>query len=149
MTDATMSAVRAKAPWHLWVVGVLSLCWNAFGGFDYIMTQIGDDQYLAALTAEQRAYVAGLPVVMEAAWTIGVWGGVAGSLLLLMRTRWAVHAFAISLAAMIVSFAYGNLVLHSADIMGPSAIYMPAVITLIGVLLAWYAWAMRKRGVLG
>lgn len=149
MTEAMMGAERAKAPWHVWVVGGLSLCWNAFGGFDYIMTQIGDDQYLAALTTEQRAYVAGLPVLMEAAWAIGVWSAVAGSLLLLMRARWAVHAFVLSLAAMVVSFAYGNLVLHSADIMGPVAIYMPATITLIGALLAWYAWAMRKRGVLG
>ncbi|MET0338348.1 MAG: hypothetical protein ABW063_11395 [Caulobacter sp.] len=148
MTEATMGAERAKAPWHLWVVGVLSLCWNAFGGFDYIMTQIGDDQYLAALTAEQRAYVAGLPVVMATAWAVGVWAAVAGSVLLLMRSRWAFHAFALSLAGIVVSILYGNLVLHVSEVMAPSALYMNAVITVVGLFLTWYARFLVKRGVL-
>ncbi|WP_369061136.1 hypothetical protein ABOZ73_04755 [Caulobacter sp. 73W] len=148
MTEATMGAERAKAPWHLWVVGVLSLCWNAFGGFDYIMTQIGDDQYLAALTAEQRAYVAGLPVVMAAAWAVGVWAAVAGSALLLVRSRWAFHAFALSLAGIVVNILYGNLVLHVSEVMGPSALYMNAVIAVVGAFLTWYARFLVKRGVL-
>ncbi len=148
MTDGTMEAALAKAPWHLWVIGVLSLCWNAFGGFDYTMTQIGDDQYLAMLTAEQRTYVANLPVVMETAWAVGVWASVAGSLLLLMRVRWALHAFVVSLAGIAVSILYGNLVLHVSDVMGPSALYMNAVIAVVGLFLAWYAWMLMKKGVL-
>lgn len=148
MTDGTMDAAQAKAPWHLWVIGVLSLCWNAFGGFDYTMTQIGDDQYLAMLTAEQRTYVANLPVVMETAWAVGVWASVAGSLLLLMRVRWALHAFVVSLAGIAVSILYGNLVLHVSDVMGPSALYMNAVIAVVGLFLAWYAWILVKKGIL-
>lgn len=148
MTEATMGAERAKAPWHLWVVGALSLCWNAFGGFDYIMTQIGDDQYLAALTAEQRAYVAGLPVVMATAWAVGVWAAVAGSVLLLVRSRWAFHAFALSLAGIIVNILYGNLVLRVSEVMGPSALYMNAVIAVVGAFPTWYARFLVKRGVL-
>ena len=27
-----------KTPWHLWVVGVVSLLWNGFGGYDFIMS---------------------------------------------------------------------------------------------------------------
>lgn len=148
MTDGTVESAQAKAPWHLWVIGVLSLCWNAFGGFDYTMTQIGDDQYLAALTAEQRAYVASLPVVMETAWAVGVWASVAGSLLLLMRLRWAFHAFALSLAGIAVSVLYGNLVLHISDVMGQSALYMNAVIAAVGLFLTWYARILVKKGVL-
>lgn len=148
MTDGTMSAAPAKAPWSLWVVGVLSLCWNAFGGFDYTMTQIGDDQYLAAMTVEQRTYVASLPVVMEMAWAIGVWAAVAGSVLLLVRSRWAFHAFALSLAGIVVNVAYGNLVLDIGEMMGPSALYMNVTVTAVGLFLTWYAWRQWKRGIL-
>ena len=27
-----------KTPWHLWLVGVVSLLWNGFGGYDFIMS---------------------------------------------------------------------------------------------------------------
>ena len=27
----------SRTPWHLWVVGVLSLLWNCYGGYDYLM----------------------------------------------------------------------------------------------------------------
>ena len=30
-----------KAPWHLWVVGVVTLLWNAVGIFSYMMTHLG------------------------------------------------------------------------------------------------------------
>ena len=29
----------AKAPVHLWVVGLLSLVWNGFGAYDYFMSK--------------------------------------------------------------------------------------------------------------
>ena len=31
MTDI---ARRAATPWHLWLVGLLSLAWNGYGAFD-------------------------------------------------------------------------------------------------------------------
>ena len=37
MTDAP--ATRTSPPWHLWVVGVLSLLWNAFGVHSYNSTR--------------------------------------------------------------------------------------------------------------
>ena len=30
-----------KTPWHLWVVGVLTLLWNAVGATSYTMTRLG------------------------------------------------------------------------------------------------------------
>ena len=44
MTD-TADAGRAT-PWHLWVVGVLSLLWNAYGGYDYWMSHTDPAAYL-------------------------------------------------------------------------------------------------------
>ncbi|WP_292093733.1 hypothetical protein [Brevundimonas sp.] len=29
---------RMKTPWHLWLVGVLSLLWSSYGAFDFIQT---------------------------------------------------------------------------------------------------------------
>ena len=36
-----------KTPLHLWIVGVLSLLWNAGSGYDYLMTRLESTAYLA------------------------------------------------------------------------------------------------------
>lgn len=33
-------ARRVATPWHLWVVGVVAVLWNAFGCWDYTMTHL-------------------------------------------------------------------------------------------------------------
>src|SRR3546814_4715800 len=63
-----------KTPWHLWVVGVLSLLWNAVGAFDYTMTKLNDADYLSAFTPEQIAYFQSFPLWANAGWALGVWG---------------------------------------------------------------------------
>ena len=67
--------MEGRTPVHLWIVGVLATFWNAFGCFDYLMTQTRNEQYLANFTDPQRVYFESFPVWMEAAWACGVWGG--------------------------------------------------------------------------
>ena len=148
MTDTTR--LTTATPWHLWVVGAVALLWNGYGGYDYVMTQTDNAAYLAQFTAEQRAYFDSFPMWMEAVWAIGVWGAVLGSILLLLRMRLAVQAFALSLLGAVLSLIYG-LAIDKAPPPPPEMAvmaYMPWVIVVIAALLAWYAWAMSKRGVL-
>lgn len=141
--------MEGRTPVHLWIVAVLATIWNAFGGFDYLMTQTRNEQYLANFTDPQRAYFESFPMWMEAAWACGVWGGLAGSLLLLARSRYAVAAFAVSLAGLAISTVY-QYVLHSppADMMTGAMIGMNVVIWAVAIGLLVYAMRMRARGVL-
>lgn len=142
----------AKTPWHLWVAGVLSLLWNGFGAFDFIQTTTRGEAYMRAsgFGDEMIAYYNALPVWMYVPWTLGVWGAVIGSILLLLRRRWAVHAFALSLAGAVVSLIYSKFINPPPALPAEFAImaWMPYVITLIAAVLAWYAWAMARKGVL-
>jgi hypothetical protein len=38
--------VSMRTPVHLWIVGILSLLWNAMGCFDYVMTRMRNTDYL-------------------------------------------------------------------------------------------------------
>lgn len=150
MTDTTAMTVRT--PWHLWVVGVVSLLWNAFGGYDFVMSVTQGETYWRAsgMTDAMVAYYNAMPAWMYLPWVLGVWGAVAGSVLLLMRSRFAVHAFALSLLGAAVSLLYG-LFIDKAPPPPPEMAmmtYMPYVIVLIAAFLAWYAWSQRKSGVL-
>lgn len=138
-----------RTPLHVWIVGALATVWNAFGCFDYLMTQTRNEDYLAHFTDPQRAYFDSFPLWMEAVWALGVWGGLAGSLLLLARSRYAVAAFAVSLLGLAISTVY-QYVLTSppADMTTGAMIGMNIAIWAIAIGLLLYAVRMRGRGVL-
>lgn len=146
-----MEQTVAKRPVHLWAVGVLSLLWNSFGAYDYVMTRTRNMDYLSSmpgLTAEQiLAYVDDFPLWAEAAWGLGVWGALLGSIMLLLRSRWAVTAFAVSLAGAIVSFAYQYAGPPAPSPMTEGAMaLMPIVIIAVAALLYFYAYWQRASG---
>ncbi len=141
---------EVKTPTHLWVVGVLSALWNSFGCYDYFMTQTQNAAYLKMFTPEQKAFFASFPAWMEAAWAFGVWGALAGSILLLMRSRHAVTAFGVSLLGLAVSTAWQFLFSGAdiAKIMGGAPLIMNVVIWAAAIALLWYARKTRAAGVL-
>ena len=148
MADATTPAL--KTPWHLWVIGVVSLLWNAMGALDFTMTQLASPAYLKGLTAEQLAYIHGFPLWSVLAWGIATWGSVLGSLLLLLRCRWAVCAFCASFVGMVLTNIYSYGVSDCLKVMhgGKGMIIFSALIFVISALLWVYARAMRRGGVL-
>lgn len=147
---------RAVTPWHLWAVGLLSLLWNAFGGYDYTMTMLRDPGYLGMVAEQMKmplpellAFFDSFPAWAGALWAIGVWGSVLGSILLLTRSRHAVTAFLVSIVGAVLSFAYQFTIdlppQMAADPMGK---YMPIVIIVAIVLQWWYARRQAATGVL-
>jgi hypothetical protein len=149
MSDATQ-AKAAGTPWHLWVVGVVGLLWNGYGCYDYYMTETGGEEYLRSygMTDEMIAYYAAMPAWMTAVWAIGVWGALLGTILLLMRIKWAMHVFVISCAAYIFSLIYTYALSGGAPGMPPEAPIMHAVVFAACVFFIWYAWFATKRGIL-
>ena len=147
MTDT----MKAATPWHLWAVGVISLLWNAFGGYDFTMSVTQGETYWRAsgMTQPMIDYFNAMPTWMYVPWVLGVWGALAGSILLLLRSRFAVHAFALSLLGAIGSLVFG--LMNPMPELPPAMAamqYMPWVIVGVAAFLAWYAWTMGKKGVL-
>ena len=139
-----------KTPWHLWVIGIASLLFNAGGAFDYVMTQTRNVAYMGQFTPEQLDYFYSFPTWTVAAWAIAVWGAVAGSCLLLLCRRWAVWAYGLSLLSMLAS-AVQNFALSEVkmqDVVGLEALVISGVIAVISIALVYYAWLMARRGVL-
>lgn len=149
-----METITTKPPVHLWIVGILATLWNAFGCYDYFMTRTKGAAYIDAMMQTSQgdaimAYINAFPAWASAAWPLGVWGGLAGSILLLLRHRWAVIAFAASLVGAIVGIGY-QLANPSgiAELSGGINAVMPYVIVAIALLLFFYARGMKAKGVL-
>ncbi len=139
---------RRRTPVHLWIVGVLALLWNLMGAFDYLATQLELESYMSQFTEEQLAYFYGFPAWAISGWAFAVWGAVLGSIGLLLRRKWSVWAFAVSLAGMAVSSIYTLGMSDGVEMMGLVGVIFTVVIWVISILLLVYAWSQAKRGVL-
>jgi len=144
---ATTASIRTPA--HLWIVGILALCWNALGCVDYTMTNLKNPAWLAKMPPDQIAFMGTLPGWLTAFWAIGVWGGLAGAILLLMRSRYAVWAFGLSFVGAVVGIGYQLFVANMpASMKAGVGGYMPWVIIIIAAVLYWYAMNAEKKGLL-
>ncbi|MBY6203589.1 hypothetical protein [Halomonas denitrificans] len=143
-----MHQVNARTPMHLWIVGILSLLWNAMGAFDYLATKLRLEFYMNMFTEAQLAYFYDLPLFFTVFWAVGVWGALFGSVALLLRRRWAVALFALSLVGMIVGSIYTLFLSDGIEIMGAGGAIFSAVIFVVGVFLLVYARRMAAAGVL-
>jgi hypothetical protein len=143
-----MNATTRKVPRHLWIVGVLTLLWNAVGAFDYAATQFRMEAYMSQFTPEQLEYFYGFPAWAVASWAIAVWSSLLGSLSLLLRKAWAVWLFGLALAGMLITFLYNFILSDGLSMMGTGGAIFTAVIWAIAIFLFIYARAMAKRGVL-
>lgn len=70
-----MADGQTKAPWHLWLVGVLATLWNGFGAFDFTATFSRFEAWTSNVPQPMLDYIYALPPWMWIGWALGVWGG--------------------------------------------------------------------------
>jgi hypothetical protein len=124
------------------------------GAYDYLMTRMHNMAYLAKSMPGVDpnvglAWIDGMPMYAQIGWGLGVWGGLLGAVLLLIRSRYAVWACAASMLGMVLSLGYQMALappLPGAD----STMYkvVPYGIIAIGIFMLWYSWIMEKKAVL-
>jgi hypothetical protein len=146
--------VRASAPAHLWIVGALALLWNGFGAYDYLMTRTRGAAHIEAMMPGTdsdafMSYINGFPLWASFGWGLGVWMGLAGAILLLVRHRLALPAFGLSLIGALVGVGY--------QLMRPIGIpemregfngIVPYLVIVIALALFLYARSLRAKGLL-
>jgi len=146
MTDTT--AIAGKTPWWFWLVCAIAILWNGFGALDFAMSIIQGDSYYRSMkmTEAQIAVMHGYPAWMYVVWFAGTWGAFVGSVLLLLRRRWAFHAFVVSLIGFLMSMVY-HYVLAPDPAMANMA---PINITIfVGcVFFIWFSRFAAKKGLL-
>lgn len=143
-----MNGMARKTPWHLWVVGIISLLWNLGGVVDYTLTQMRNEAYLSQFTPEQLEYFTSFPTWFEAFWALGVWGAIIGSVLLLFRSRFAFHSFVVSLIGIAGTTFWTLTNPMPESLNSPGMWAFTAAITVSVILLIWYSRRQTAAGVL-
>jgi len=146
--EAMTEAQASSTPKHLWIVGIVALLWNLMGAFDYVMTQTKNEGYMSKFPAEQLEFFYSFPVWLVAVWAVAVWGAVAGSVLLLMRRKFAFPVFVASFICMLVTVIHNYGFAGAADVFGGMDMMFGAIIFVVSLALVFYARKMASNGVL-
>lgn len=142
-----MESPVIKPPKWYWVVAGLAVVWMLIGVMAWFADLMMDDAALAQMSQAQQQLHESRPQWVFVVYAIAIFSGLAGAIGLLMRKSWAVPALTISLAAVIVQFAYTFFVLNAIRLLGAAAaLPFPLVIFAIGVALLWFATRSKKAG---
>ena len=117
------------------VVAVLALLWNLLGCLAFFSDLRISPEDLAKLPEAQQALYAARPGWAVAATALAVFGGALGSIGLLMRKRWALPVFVLSLLGILVQDLGLFVLADGASLAGPVAVVMQAVVLAVGIAL--------------
>ena len=83
-----------KVPTLYRVIAIAAVAWNLIGvAMFFLQTRLGPEE-IAALPEAQRTVYEAMPSWLAVFYGIAVFGGLAGSLGLLLRRRWAIPVLA-------------------------------------------------------
>ena len=131
----------AGAPPSYWAVTTLGLLWNLFGGYLYMLSKMNPEAAMQGAAPAMLDYVLTMPLWAHIGWSVGIWGSVLGSLLMVVRSRHAVTAFMASLIGALVSFAAQGIV-------GVLPFGLSAMIVGVIAFLWWFCRNEAAKGTL-
>ncbi len=149
-----------KVPAPVWftVVAILALLWNLLGSAAYLwmtwlMPSMITPEVLSTLPEADRAAMevqlavqAATPAWATSAFAVAVFGGLLGSLFLLLKKNFAIILFTVSLAGLLVQSYYAYAMADAYGLFGNAALVQSAVILLIAVFLLWVANKAKAQG---
>lgn len=136
-------------PWRLWLVGIVGGLWSVMGVLSFVLTQMNIEAVMSQFPPEQREYFGSFPWWAVAFWAIGVFGGVIGCLLLLLKNRLASRVLLASVIGWAICNLGGLFLLGGMKVMGETSDLVLTVFPVVfAAFLALYARAMSQRGVL-
>lgn len=135
-----------KPPTSFRVIAIAALIWNAIGVMAFIMDVTMSAEALAELSEGEQALYAMRPSWVLAAFGIAVFGGLAGSVALVLKKRSATPLFAVSLAAVVVQTFWAYVLVDSFAVTGPPIAAFQATIVVIAAALLWYSRTAAAKG---
>lgn len=133
-------------PKSFWVIAIAALLWNLLGVAIFFLQVSATPETLAAMPTEQRQIYEATPVWLNIAFAVAVFGGVLGALGLLLKKRWAVTFFLVSLLALLVQVVGAYSVTPMWQVHGPASLAMPVLLVAIALLLWVYSRKATIRG---
>jgi hypothetical protein len=142
----TMENQKTTIPNWFWAVAVFSLLWNLMGVASFFQQITMTDEALKSLPLAEQELYSSYPLWTFIAFAFAVFGGIIGSIGLLMKKKWAKLAFIISLLAIIIQMIHTLFFTKAKEVYGAGTEVMPTLVIVCGVFLLWFSTFGIKKG---
>lgn len=129
-----------------WVIAIVALLWNVMGVISYLGQKLMTPEMLGKLPQEQQDMYNQMPMWATAAFAIAVWGGLAASISMVVRKKWANQLFILSFVGIVVQMVYNVFISNALEVYGPGGLVMPVMILAFGLLFIFYSKHAIKKG---
>ena len=138
MTDVTEAAtpgisLKASPPAWFRVIAVVALLWFLMDISAFFMRVLMTEEGLNAVPANQQHLYRNMPLWVNIVFAGEVFGGALGSVGLLIRKRWALPLFVVSILGVVSQTFHIWIRSDAISVMGVFAVVAPLVAILIGV----------------
>ena len=132
MAGTTSSSPKAHQPVWFWVISVLALLWFLMDISAFVMRVTLTDAGIAAMPANQQHLYRNMPLWVNVVFAGEVFGGALGSVFMLLRKKWALPLFVVSLLGVLSQTFHIWIGSDAISVMGAFAVIAPLVAVLIG-----------------
>jgi hypothetical protein len=102
-------------------------------------------EMLASYGPVAAAFIEATPVWANAAYATAVTVGFIASILLLLRNRWALPAFIISFAGILLQDLESFVIRDVIGVFGSEAFIIPPLVFVIAIVEIWYSKSIANR----
>ncbi len=140
---------RAKAQWWFWTIAAIYLIWGLIGGGMYLAEHMmSDAAYGDAFGVDMLGVRHFMPLWATSGYAVGVWGGLFGVILLLLRKPLCLPFFYASFIGAIIGFIPMIFDDRFKAVMSLGDYGFMAFIWIECIFIIWFARFMMSRGIL-
>lgn len=138
MSKETINSNNASPTIFFWVISIIAMLWYLMDVSGFFMRVFMSEETLLAMPENQQQFIQDIPLWVNIVFALEVFGGILGSIGLLLKNKWALPLFIISFIGVLSQTTYLYFLSDAISINGALAIVMPLVAILITIGLIFF-----------
>lgn len=128
-----------KVPVWFWIVSILALLWFLMDVSAFVMRVFMLDSMGSEMPEAHRNLYLAMPAWVNVVFALEVFGGLFGSVSLIVKKKWALNCFIISIIGVLAQTIYVYFLSEAISVMGIQAVVMPLIAIIIGTGLIYFS----------
>ena len=146
MEQKMNNEINQSIPKWFWVISILALLWFLMDMSAYVMRTFMLQEMIVNMSeAHQRLYIT-MPSWVNAVFAAEVFGGLFGSICLLLKKRFALTLYLISLVGVLLQTSYVYFLSNAIKVMGTAGLIMPLIAIIIGLVMVVFSKSGISKG---
>ena len=132
-TGATERSDNTSLPVWFWVISIVALLWYLMDMSAFFMRVFMTDEAIKAMPENQQHLYQNFPLWVNIVFACEVFGGTFGCIGLLLRKKWALPLFVVSILGVLSQTSHIFFLTDAVSTLGAPAVAMPLLAILIGI----------------